>query len=141
MLLSSITRERLVNNVLNEFLYILGLTGIALYCIVSIIFIFAHPKVRSRAFKYFWLAHQAYVLLYIFSLLHGLARLTAPPRFWLFFVAPGIIFLFDKIATMRRKYMKLDILETELLPSDVIKIKFYRCVNILVKSNQIAILL
>ena len=107
-----------------------GLTGVCLYTIVCIIFIFAHPKVRSRAFKYFWIAHQAYVLLYVFSLLHGLARLTAPPRFWLFFIAPGIIFLIDKIATMRRKYMKLDILETELLPSDVIKVKFYRYVAI-----------
>jgi dual oxidase len=113
-----------------------GLTGVFLYTIVCIIFIFAHPKVRARAFKYFWIAHQTYVLLYVFSLLHGLARLTAPPRFWLFFIAPGIIFLIDKIATMRRKYMKLDILETELLPSDVIKVKFYRPPSLKFLSGQ-----
>ena len=106
----------------------LGTTGICLYITVVIIFVFAHPIVRSRAFKYFWLSHQAYVFLYVFSVLHGLARLTAPPRFWTFFIGPGLIFLIDKIATMRRKYMKLDILETELLPSDVLKVKFYRYV-------------
>ena len=102
------------------------MTGITLYVIVVIIFIFAHPLVRAKAFNIFWLTHQAYVLLYVCSLLHGLARLTAPPRFWLFFIGPGVIFLVDKITTMRRKYMKLDLLETELLPSDVLKIKFYR---------------
>ena len=79
---------------------------------------------------------QAYVFLYILSLLHGLARLTAPPRFWLFFIGPGIIFILDKIVTLRTKYMKLDILEYELLPSDVTKVKFYRPPNMKVLSGQ-----
>ena len=51
-----------------------GLTGISLYIIVSAIFIFSHPTVRKKAYNYFWFIHQCYVLLYIFSLLHGLAR-------------------------------------------------------------------
>ena len=67
-----------------------GLTGIALYTIVCIIFVFAHPLVRKKAYNFFWLSHQLYVLLYILSLLHGLARLTAEPRFWLFLVVPGM---------------------------------------------------
>ena len=37
-------------------------------------FIFSHPVVRKKAYNYFWCIHQLYVLLYIFSLLHGLAR-------------------------------------------------------------------
>jgi len=65
-----------------------------------------------------------------------LARLTAPPRFWLFFIGPGIIFILDKIVTLRTKYMKLDILEYELLPSDVTKVKFYRPPNMKVLSGQ-----
>lgn len=106
-----------------------GLTGIGLYIVVSFIFIFAHPRVRKKAFNFFWMTHQLYVLLYIFSILHGLGRLTGPPRFWIFFTLPGIIYVIDKAATLRTRYMKLDILETELLPSDVVKIKFYRPPN------------
>ena len=113
-----------------------GLTGIVLYAIVCIIFIFAHPLVRKRAFNFFWMTHQLYVLLYVLSLLHGLARLTAEPRFWIFLLVPGVIYVIDKIATLRTKYMKLDILETELLPSDVTKIKFYRPPNMRVLSGQ-----
>lgn len=47
-------------------------------------------------------------------------------RFWIFFVGPGIIYTLDKIISLRTRYMELDIIETELLPSDVVKVKFYR---------------
>ena len=113
----------------------------ALYTIVSLIFVFAHPLVRKKAFNFFWLTHQAYVLLYVLSLLHGLARLTAPPRFWLFFIGPGIVYMLDKIVTLRTKYMKLDILEYELLPSDVTRVKFYRPPNMKVGGNSTNLLL
>jgi dual oxidase len=113
-----------------------GLTGICLFCIVTCIFVFSHPVVRKKAYNYFWAVHQLYVLLYVFALLHGLGRLTAAPRFWLFLVVPGIIFVIDKIATLRTRYMQLDILETELLPSEVIKVKFYRPPNMKVLSGQ-----
>jgi len=113
-----------------------GLTGITLFIICCFIFVFAHPKVRKKAYNFFWMTHQLYVLLYVFSLLHGLGRLTGPPRFWIFFVIPGIIYAIDKLATLRTRYMKLDILETELLPSDVIKVKFYRPPNMKVMSGQ-----
>ena len=43
---------------------------------------------------------------------------------WLFFIIPGLIYTLDKIITHRTRYMELDILETELLPSDVIRIRF-----------------
>ena len=58
-----------------------GTTGIILYILVMIIYIFAHPLVRKRAYKYFWYSHSLYYLLYIFSLIHGLARLTGAPRY------------------------------------------------------------
>lgn len=50
-------------------------------------------------------------------------------RFWLFFIGPGIIYTLDKIISLRTGYMELDIIETELLPSDVVKVKFYRRVE------------
>ena len=41
-----------------------------------------------------------------------------------------------QVVSLRTKYMALDIIETELLPSDVIKIKFYRPPNLKYMSGQ-----
>ena len=113
-----------------------GLSGVALWIIVCSIFIFAYPTVRKKAYNFFWMVHHLYIPLYFLSLIHGLARITGEPRFWIFFVIPGLIYTFDKVVTLRTRYMELDILETELLPSDVIKIKFYRPPNMKVLSGQ-----
>ena len=43
-----------------------GLTGITLFIICCFIFVFAHPKVRKKAYNFFWMTHQLYVLLYVF---------------------------------------------------------------------------
>ena len=99
-----------------------GLTGLILYCIMVIIFIFSLPSIRKKAYKFFWLSHQLYVFLYFLCLVHGLARITQAPKFWMFFIFPAIVFMFDKVISLRRSYMELDILDTELLPSDVTKI-------------------
>ncbi|CAG0906524.1 unnamed protein product, partial [Cyprideis torosa] len=114
-----------------------GLTGLVLYVIVCVIFIFAHPTVRKRAFKYFWITHSLYIVMFVLSIAHGLGRLTGPPRFWMFFIGPGIIFVLDQIISLRTKYMSLDILEVVLLPSDVTKIKFYRPPNFKYLSGEL----
>ncbi|PSN44387.1 Dual oxidase [Blattella germanica] len=64
--------------------------------VMTIIFVFAHPTIRKKAYTFFWSAHSLYVVLYILCLVHGLARLTGAPRFWLFFIGPGIIYTLDK---------------------------------------------
>ena len=53
-----------------------GATGIALYALVCLIFIFAHWKVRTKAFAQFWSVHQLYIIFYALTLLHGMAKLT-----------------------------------------------------------------
>lgn len=103
---------------------------------MSLIFIFAHPIIRKRAYKFFWNVHSLYVFLYILCMIHGLARLTGPPRFWMYFIGPAIIYTLDKAVSLRTKYMALDVIQTELLPSDVIKIKFYRPPNLKYLSGQ-----
>ena len=114
-----------------------GITGILLYTTCCIIFIFSTSNVRQKAYNFFWIAHQFYVLLFVLSLLHGLQRLTATaPSFWIFFIGPATIFVVDKIVSLRRGYMELDVLETELLPSDVIKMTFYRPPNFTFRSGQ-----
>ena len=115
---------------------LVGITGVLLYAVCCLIFIFSLSNVREKAYNYFWVAHQFYVALFVLTLLHGLQRLTAAPKFWLFFVGPAIIFIIDKIVSLRRGYMELDVLETELLPSDVIKITFYRPPNFTFRSGQ-----
>lgn len=107
-----------------------------LFVIMIIIFTFAHPIIRKKAYVYFWSTHCLYVAMYVLMLLHGLARITGPPKFWKYFIGPGIIFILDKVVSLRTKYMALDILETELLPSDVLKVKFYRPPNFKYLSGQ-----
>jgi hypothetical protein len=34
-------------------------SGIALYCIMIVIFVFALTAVRKQAYRFFWLTHQA----------------------------------------------------------------------------------
>ncbi|RWS27681.1 dual oxidase-like protein [Leptotrombidium deliense] len=113
-----------------------GVTGVILFLLVCIIFIFAHPKIRQKAYSYFWTTHSLYVLLYVLSLFHGLAKLTGTPRFWIFFIGPAIVFAFDKVISLQTKLMELEILETELLPSDVTKVKFSRPANFKYLSGQ-----
>ncbi|KAL1463002.1 hypothetical protein WDU94_014795 [Cyamophila willieti] len=115
---------------------ITGITGVLLFIIMILIFVFAHPTIRKKAYNWFWIAHSLYVMLFALMLIHGLARITGPPRFWIYFIGPGIVFILDKVVSLRTKYMALDILETELLPSDVIKIRFYRPPNFKYLSGQ-----
>ncbi|XP_063910993.1 dual oxidase isoform X1 [Zophobas morio] len=115
---------------------ITGLTGVLLFVTMSIIIVFAHPTIRKKAYNFFWATHNLYILLYILCLIHGLARLTGAPRFWIFFIGPGIVYTLDKVVSLRTKYIPLDVIETELLPSDVIKIKFYRPPNLKYLSGQ-----
>jgi len=75
-----------------------GLTGVLLFVVMIIIFVFAHPIIRKKAYKFFWSTHSLYIVLYILCLVHGLARLTGAPRFWLFFIGPGIIYTLDKVS-------------------------------------------
>lgn len=75
-----------------------GISGVLLFVIMCIIFIFAHPVIRKRAYPWFWRAHSLHVALYALCLVHGLARLTGAPRFWIFFMGPAIIYILDKVS-------------------------------------------
>lgn len=102
------------------------------------------------------MSHQLYVVFYILCLLHGLQRITSSPKFWAFFAGPGAIYIIDKVSivirydhelfynflvwpqivSLRRSFFELHVLETEILPSDVIKITFYRPPNFTYRSGQ-----
>ncbi len=40
-----------------------GLTGLGLYSIMCVIYLFAHPLVRRKAYRFFWISHQVNVLI------------------------------------------------------------------------------
>jgi hypothetical protein len=53
---------------------------------------------------------QLYILLYLLNLVHGLARITQPPKFYAFMLGPAIVFILDKIISLRRYSPSLNII-------------------------------
>lgn len=94
-----------------------GSTGLLLWILCAIVYVFAQQKVRQRAYSIFWSTHKLYYLIYALSLLHGSSKLTGSPRFWIFFIIPAILFTIDKIMSLQTKLLQLEIFETECLPS------------------------
>lgn len=68
----------------------------------------------------FYWTHMLYIPFWILLILHG-------PIFWMFFIAPGVIFVFEKIfrskLMKRARYGNTHITEVNLLPSGVSYIK------------------
>lgn len=94
-----------------------GSTGLMLWILCAIVYVFAQQKVRQRAYSIFWSTHKLYYLIYALTLLHGSSKLTGSPRFWIFFIIPAILFTIDKIMSLQTKLLQLEIFETECLPS------------------------
>lgn len=103
-----------------------GVTGIILFFFMMILVSFAHPRVRAKAYKYFWLTHKLFWIIYGLILIHGLEKLTGSPRFYQFIIPAFILFMIDRIITWRVKSMRLKVIETVLHPSDVVEVRFAR---------------
>jgi len=113
-----------------------GLTGIALWCVMCVMYIFATQYARRHVFKWFWNTHQLYVLLYILMVLHGCGRLVQFPIFYLFFIGPAVLFTLDKLISISRKKAEISVVRAELLPSDVTYLEFKRPIGFEYKSGQ-----
>ncbi len=65
---------------------------------------------------------QLYILLYLLNLVHGLARITQPPKFYAFMLGPAIVFILDKIISLRRyslsKYNFCKLLSENVIQKD-----------------------
>ncbi|XP_053652092.1 NADPH oxidase 5 isoform X1 [Cherax quadricarinatus] len=98
-------------------------TGVALMVILTIMVICSLPFVRkSGYFEVFYWTHLLYVAFWVLTLLHG-------PNFWKWFVAPGIIFVIERIhrtIRMRISSGKAYISSGVLLPSKVIHLVIKR---------------
>ncbi|XP_078330195.1 NADPH oxidase 5-like isoform X3 [Crassostrea virginica] len=93
------------------------ITGWPILLILIIIVICSLPFVRRGGhFQVFYWTHMLYIPFWILLILHG-------PIFWMFFVAPGLLFILEKISRSkiikRARYGNTHITEVHLLPSGV----------------------
>jgi dual oxidase len=109
------------------FLTVPGLTGVLLLVVLAILHGFSLEFSRRHLYGAFWSTHHVCaLLLYVLTVLHGSARILAPPTFWIWMMPPAALFLLDRLITIRRATVELTVVEAELLPSGVTKIVYQR---------------
>ncbi|KAM8973226.1 dual oxidase 1-like [Pelodytes ibericus] len=113
-----------------------GLTGVLLLLVMALLYVFACYHFRKVSFRCFWITHHLYVIFYILTIIHGSFALIQQPRFHLFFIAPAIIYVGDKLISLSRKKIEIDVLQVEWLPSGVTHLKFQRPSDFDYKSGQ-----
>lgn len=100
-------------------------------------YIFSSQYSRRHVFAAFWTTHHVCaVLLYIGLILHGSGRLVQQPIFYIFFMPPAALFIFDRLLTLGRSAVKVPVIEAELLPSGVTKIIYKRPDDFEYKGGQ-----
>ncbi|KAM4036443.1 dual oxidase 1-like [Anomaloglossus baeobatrachus] len=113
-----------------------GMTGVLLLAVMALMYVFSSYYFRQVSFRGFWIIHHLYVLFYVLTIIHGSFALIQQPRFHIFFIAPAIIFVVDKLISLRRKKIEIEVLEAKQLPSGVTYVKFHRPSDFEYKSGQ-----
>ncbi|XP_053575324.1 dual oxidase 2-like [Bombina bombina] len=113
-----------------------GMTGVLLLAIMALMYVFSTFHFRRVSFRGFWLVHQLYVLFYILTIMHGSFALIQFPKFHIFFIPPAIIFVIDKLISLSRKKIEINVVQGEQLPSGVVHLKFQRPSTFDYKSGQ-----
>lgn len=60
------------------------------------------------------------------TVIHGSYALIQEPRFYIYLIPPGLLFLLDKLISLSRKKVEIPVLRAELLPSGDILLKITR---------------
>uniref|UniRef100_A0A8C7NU87 NAD(P)H oxidase (H2O2-forming) n=1 Tax=Oncorhynchus mykiss TaxID=8022 RepID=A0A8C7NU87_ONCMY len=113
-----------------------GLTGILLLFIFAIMYVFATQYFRRISFRGFWLTHYLYVVVYILVIIHGSFALLQEPRFHIYLIPPGLLFLLDKLISLNRKKVEIPVVNATLLPSEVTYLEFKRPQGFVYRSGQ-----
>ncbi|XP_071788669.1 NADPH oxidase 5-like [Asterias amurensis] len=100
------------------------LTGWLLDVILVVMVICSLPFVRrSGNFQVFYWTHLMYIFFWGLMLIHG-------PRFWYWFVVPGIIFILERISQLRlvrqAQFGKMYVEKADLMPSGVTHLQITR---------------
>ncbi|XP_050407076.1 dual oxidase 2 [Patella vulgata] len=113
-----------------------GFTGVLLVVVLCIMYIFATQTARRHIFSLFWTTHKLFVIMYVLVILHGASIIVQKPLFYAYFVGPAILFTFDKMVSISRKKMEINIVKAINLPSDVTMLEFKRPPRFEYKSGQ-----
>ncbi|KAG1939411.1 dual oxidase [Pimephales promelas] len=113
-----------------------GLTGVLLLLIFAFMYVFASHHFRRISFRGFWITHHLYVLVYILMVIHGSYALLQQPRFHIYLIPPGLLFLLDKLISLNRKKVEIPVVKAELLPSDVTYLEFKRPQGFVYRSGH-----
>ncbi|XP_077067339.1 dual oxidase 1 [Siphateles boraxobius] len=113
-----------------------GLTGVLLLLIFAFMYVFASHYFRRISFRGFWITHHLYVLVYVLTVIHGSYGLLQEPRFHIYLIPPGLLFLLDKLISLNRKKVEIPVVKAELLPSDVTYLEFKRPQGFVYRSGQ-----
>uniref|UniRef100_A0A8C1VN17 NAD(P)H oxidase (H2O2-forming) n=1 Tax=Cyprinus carpio TaxID=7962 RepID=A0A8C1VN17_CYPCA len=113
-----------------------GLTGVLLLLIFAFMYVFASHYFRRISFRGFWITHHLYVLVYVLTVIHGSYALLQEPRFHIYLIPPGLLFLLDKLISLNRKKVEIPVVKAELLPSDVTYLEFKRPQGFVYRSGQ-----
>ncbi|XP_007933419.1 dual oxidase 2 [Orycteropus afer afer] len=113
-----------------------GMTGVLLLLVLAIMYVFASHNFRRRSFRGFWLTHHLYIMLYILLIIHGSFGLIQMPRFHIYFLVPALIYGGDKLVSLSRKKVEINVMKAELLPSGVTHLQFQRPQGFEYKSGQ-----
>eukprot|EP01012_Entosiphon_sulcatum_P014034 TRINITY_DN19161_c0_g1_i1.p1 TRINITY_DN19161_c0_g1~~TRINITY_DN19161_c0_g1_i1.p1 ORF type:complete len:858 (-),score=126.80 TRINITY_DN19161_c0_g1_i1:4-2556(-) len=73
-----------------------GLTGIGIIAVMFPIYINALLKRRQENYERFWKTHHLFTLFYALNLVHGLAELVAPPKFWRWSIVFCTAYILDR---------------------------------------------
>ncbi|KAK4315140.1 hypothetical protein Pmani_013613 [Petrolisthes manimaculis] len=114
---------------------ITGFTGVLLTLQTALIYVYAYFG-RQQFFRLFWLTHNTYPIFYALFVLHGSGRLVQPPFFHLFFLGPCILFVLDKLVSVSRNTIKIDVVSAKQLPSSVTRLEIRRPANFSFQSGQ-----
>ncbi|XP_055048116.2 dual oxidase 1 [Misgurnus anguillicaudatus] len=113
-----------------------GLTGVLLLLIFAFMYVFASRYFRRISFRGFWVTHYLYVLVYVLTVIHGSYGLLQEPRFHIYLIPPGLLFLVDKLISLNRKKVEIPVVKAELLPSGVTYLDFKRPQGFVYRSGQ-----
>uniref|UniRef100_A0A6A7G5H1 NAD(P)H oxidase (H2O2-forming) n=2 Tax=Hirondellea gigas TaxID=1518452 RepID=A0A6A7G5H1_9CRUS len=114
---------------------ITGFTGILLTLQCAVIYVFA-IFARRYYFKLFWITHNSYPFFYLLTILHGSGNLVQEPFFYYFFLGPAMLFTIDKLISTSSNTIKIDVLESHHLPSNVTLLKIRRPPNFSYQAGQ-----
>ncbi|KAL4005635.1 hypothetical protein ACER0C_005348 [Sarotherodon galilaeus] len=113
-----------------------GMTGVLLLFAFAFMYVFASHYFRRISFRAFWITHYLYVAVYILTVIHGSFALLQEPRFYIYLIPPGLLFLLDKLISLSRKKVEIPVIRAELLPSGVTHLEFKRPQGFVYRSGQ-----